>query len=137
MDFDDAADGTWNVPTTMHDPYADLRGFQPSGKRPAEPQPLGKVLSELIALKGLARVQGTQQLQQTWRSVAGDEVAKFSAVIGLSRGVLQIGVSNTGLLSELASFHKQTLLENLQEQHSHLKVKELKFRLKTDVKREK
>ncbi len=118
-----------------HDPYADLRGFQPIGKRPAEPQQLGKVLSELIALKGLARVQGTQQLQQAWKLAAGDDVAKNSSVIALSRGVLQIGVSNTGLLSELASFHKQTLLASLQQQQSHLKIKDLKFRLKTDQKK--
>ena len=134
MDIDHAADGTGNVPSNMHDPYADLRGFQPSGQGNAEPQSLGKVLSELIALKGLARVQGTQQLQQAWRSVAGNEITNNSAVIGLSRGVLQIGVSNTGLLSELASFHKHTLLENLQQQQPQLKIKELKFRLKTDVK---
>ncbi len=118
-----------------HDPFADLRGFHQTGQRPSEPAQLGKVLSELIALKGLARVQGTQQLQQAWQSVAGEVVAKSSAVIGLSRGVLQIGVSNTGLLSELASFHKHTLLATLQKQHPHLKVKELKFRLKTDIKR--
>ena len=118
-----------------HDPYADLRGFQPIGKRPPEPQQLGKVLSELIALKGLARVQGTQQLQQAWKLAAGDDVAKNSKVIGLSRGVLQIGVSNTGLLSELASFHKQTLLTTLQQQQSQLKIKDLKFRLKTEQKK--
>ena len=118
-----------------HDPYADLRGFQPIGKRPPEPQQLGKVLSELIALKGLARVQGTQQLQQAWKAAAGDEIAKCSTVIGISRGVLQIGVSNTGLLSELASFHKQTLLATLQQQQPHLKIKDLKFRLKTNQKK--
>ena len=119
----------------MRDLFADLRGFQCRGQGNSEPQPLGKVLSELIALKGLARVQGTQQLQQAWQSAAGNEFAKNSAVIGLSRGVLQIGVSNTGLLSELASFHKHTLLENLQQQQPQLKIKELKFRLKTNVKR--
>ena len=118
-----------------HDPYADLRGFQQTGPRSAEPVRLGKVLSELIALKGLARVQGTQQLQQAWQSAAGETIGKSSTVIGLSRGVLQIGVSNTGLLSEMASFHKQTLLETLQQQQPHLKIKELKFRLKTDIKR--
>jgi len=114
------------------DPYGDLRGFQPIGKRPPEPHQLGKVLSELIALKGLARVQGTQQLQQAWKSAAGDELSKNSSVIALSRGVLQIGVSNTGQLSELASFHKQTLLATLQLHHPQLKIKDLKFRLKTD-----
>ena len=116
-----------------HDPYGDLRGFQPTGQRPVEPAHLGKVLSELIALKGLARVQGTQQLQQAWKSVAGEKIATSSTVIGISRGVLQIGVSNTGLLSELASFHKQTLLESMQQRHPHLKIKELKFRLKTEI----
>lgn len=123
------------VSLMAHDPYADLRGFQPIGKRPPEPQQLGKVLSELIALKGLARVQGTQQLQQAWKLAAGDDVAKNSSVIALSRGVLQIGVSNTGQLSELASFHKQTLLATLQQQQPQLKIKDLKFRLKTDQRR--
>ncbi len=119
----------------MADPYADLRGFQPVGRRPAEPTAIGKVLSELIALKGLARVEGVAQLQQAWRDVADEQIAKNSTVISLSRGVLQIGVSNTGQLSELASFHKQTLLQSLQQQHPHLKIKDLKFRLKTNIKR--
>lgn len=125
------------MPTTMpHDPYADLRGFQPSGKRPAEPQQLGKVLVELIKLKGIGRVKGNQQLLQAWQSVAGEEVARSSWVMGLYRGVLQIAVSNNGVLSEINSFHKQTLLENLQQQHPQLKIKELKFRLKTAVRKE-
>ena len=118
-----------------HDPYANLRGFQAVGGRTADPQPLGKVLSELIALKGLARVHGNEQLQQAWKSVAGDNISRFSAVIDLTRGVLQVGVANTAILSELASFHKAKLLETLQQQHSHLKIRELKFRLKTDLKR--
>ena len=116
------------------DPYADLRGFRTVGERAAEPQPLAKVLSELIALKGLARVHGNKQLQQAWNSVAGDNISRCSAVIGLTRGVLQVGVTNTALLSELASFHKATLLQSLQQQHPHLKIRELKFRLKTDLK---
>ena len=117
-----------------HDPYADLRGFQTVGGRRSDPQPLARVLSELIALKGLARVHGNEQLQQAWKRVAGDNIGRCSAVIGLTRGVLQVGVTNTALLSELASFHKATLLESLQQQHPHLKIRELKFRLKTDLK---
>ncbi len=117
-----------------HDPYSDLRGFQTIGGRTAAPQPLAKVLSELIALKGLARVHGNEQLQLAWKSVAGDNISRCSAVIGLTRGVLEIGVANTAFLSELASFHKAKLLETLQQQHPHLKIRELKFRLKTDLK---
>lgn len=117
------------------DRYAELRGFQPVGRRPTEPVSIGKILPELIALKGLARVEGIAQLQQAWKTTAGVRLADSTRVIGLNRGVLQVGVNNTALLSELAGFHKQTLLANLQNQHPHLKIKDLKFRLKTDLKR--
>lgn len=117
----------------MSDPYAGLRQFSSRGRRSAEPIQIGKVVSEFIALKGLAQVEGQAQLQKAWREVAGEVIAKSSATIGLSRGILQIGVANNALLSELASFHKRELLEKLQAQHPHLKVKDLRFRLKTDV----
>lgn len=116
----------------MTDPYRDLRDFIP--KKVAEPQHVGKVLSELIAIKGLARVHGTEQLQQAWRAVAGDDIGCKSRVIELTRGVLNIGVSNSAVLNELAGFHKQALLEQLQQQFSHLKIREIKFRLKTELK---
>ena len=52
----------------------------------------------------------------------------------MTRGVLQISVGSSAVLNELAGFHKQTLLENLQQQFSHLKIREIKFKLKTDLK---
>lgn len=116
----------------MSDPYRDLRGF--TTEKTAEPQHVGKVLSELIALKGLARVHGIEQLQQAWKTVAGDDVGRHSRVIELSRGVLQVGVSNSAVLNELAGFHKQVFLEQLQQQFSHLKIRDIKFRLKTELK---
>ncbi len=116
----------------MTDPYRDLRGF--TAQKKAEPHHVGKVLSELIALKGLARVHGTEQLQQAWRSVAGDDFGRKSRVIELTRGILNVGVSNSAVLNELAGFHKQSLLEQLQQQFAHLKIREIKFRLKTDLK---
>lgn len=117
-----------------HDPYRNLRGFAAAAEKPAEPHHVRKVLSELIALKGLARVHGTEQLQQAWRTVAGDEIGHKSRVLELTRGVLNVGVSNSALLNELAGFHKQALLEQLQQQFIHLKIREIKFRLKTELK---
>ena len=115
-----------------HDLYRDLRRFP--AEKPAEPQHVGKVLSELIALKGLARVHGSQQLQQAWQTVAGEEIGRRSRVMELTRGVLQISVGSSAVLNELAGFHKQTLLENLQQQFAHLKIREIKFKLQTDLK---
>ena len=116
----------------MTDPYRDLRVFPV--EKSAEPQHVAKVLSELIARKGLARVHGNQQLQQAWKTVAGEEIGRRSRVMELTRGVLQISVGSSAVLYELAGFHKQTLLENLQQQFAHLKIREIKFKLKTDLK---
>lgn len=115
-----------------HDPYSDLRKFP--AEKSVEPQHVGKVLSELIALKGLARVHGSQQLQQAWQTVAGEEIGRRSRVMELTRGVLQISVGSSAVLNELAGFHKQTLLEALHQQFPHLKIRDIKFRLKTDLK---
>ncbi len=117
-----------------HDPFRTLRGFAAAAEKTAEPQHVRKVLSELIALKGLARVQSTEQLQQAWRSVAGAELGRKSRVLKLTRGVLNVGVSNSALLNELAGFHKQALLEQLHQQFAHLKIQDIRFRLKTDLK---
>ena len=116
----------------MTDPYRDLRVFPV--EKSTEPQHVAKVLSELIARKGLARVHGSQQLQQAWQTVAGEEIGRRSRVMELTRGVLHISVGSSAVLNELAGFHKQTLLENLQRQFAHLKIREIKFKLKTDLK---
>jgi hypothetical protein len=84
-------------------------------------------------LRGLARSGGSAELASIWIEVAGSTIAGKTRVMGIKRGVLQIAVSNSPLLSELASFHKESLLSNLQQKHSHLKIRDLKFRLKGDL----
>lgn len=118
----------------MSDAYRDLRRITFAGERSAEPVLLGRVLSELVALKGLARVQGSEQLQQAWQTVVGEEIGQGSRVLELSRGVLNVGVSNSALLNEVVGFHKQVLLEKLQTQFAHLKIREIRFRLKAELK---
>ncbi|MCA9038839.1 MAG: DUF721 domain-containing protein [Planctomycetaceae bacterium] len=97
------------------------------------PQSIGKVLSDLFALKGYARVQGNEQLHKYWKGIAGEQLAAQTRVIGLKRGVLQIGVSNAPLLSELVAFRRLQLLKKLQEEASELKVRDLKFILRGDI----
>lgn len=96
----------------------------------SDPQRLSGVLSELIALRGLARVQAGSQLEAAWKDAAGSDVARATQVQGIKRGVLQISVDNAPLLSELASFHKSAILAALHEKHPHLKLRDLKFTLK-------
>jgi hypothetical protein len=97
------------------------------------PRPLSAALSELVSLRGLARTGGPAELASVWKETAGDTIAQKTRVLGMKRGVLQIAVSNSPLLSELASFHKESLLRTLQQQHGDLKIRDLKFRLKGDL----
>lgn len=98
----------------------------------SQPQHLSKALSELIIRRGLARTRGDAQLRDAWIEIAGQRIAQQTKVLGLRNGVLQVGVFNSAMLSELAAFHKVSLLRSLRECHSHFKVRELKFRLKRE-----
>ena len=104
---------------------------EPSSNK--EPDQLGDVLSHLFALRGYGRVQADRQLHEAWRNVAGTPLDQQTRVLGLKRGVLQIGVSNSALLSELASFRKAELLLQFKTDYPQLRVRDLKFRHRGDL----
>ena len=93
------------------------------------PQRLGDALSELVALKGLARSGAAEQLSQAWQEVAGKRIASETRVVAVKNRSLEIEVASAALMYELDSFHKSSLLEALGE-HRGLKINRLKFRLK-------
>ena len=94
-----------------------------------DPLPLSAALSELIALRGFARVRSDNELEAVWKKVAGPDLAKQTRPLAISRGTLTVSVENAPLLSELASFRSPELLQNLKQQAPHLKIKNLKFKL--------
>lgn len=99
----------------------------------SDPTPLSSVISELIAKKGLARVQGNAQLVSIWKSVSGDRIASRTKVQGIRRGVLEVGVDNSALMNELVSFQKTALLYKLQKEHPEQNINDLRFRLRSDL----
>lgn len=99
----------------------------------ADPTTLAAALAELIARKGLARVQGNAQLINAWKKVAGEKVAASTRVIGLQRSIFEVGVGNSALLSELATFQKPELLKQLQAELPNQKIRDLKFKLKSEI----
>jgi predicted nucleic acid-binding Zn ribbon protein len=98
------------------------------------PQPLSRALSELITLRGIARVQGDRQLQAAWAEAAGDAVAQRTRAVAIRRAVLHVSVGNAPLLSELAAFRKGPILQALQSRFPDLRVRDLKFRLDGSLK---
>lgn len=97
------------------------------------PRSLSQALSNLIQIRGYARVQGDAQLQSAWAAVAGATIARQSRAVGIKRGVLQVSVGSAPLLSELAGFYRVAFLEKLREQFADLKIRDLKFRLDSDL----
>lgn len=102
-------------------------------KRDADPQPLSKSISELVALRGWARSRGDSQLREAWHEVVGPTWAHQTRARVIRRGVLHVGVANAPLLSELVAFHRTALVQRLEERNPELRIKDIKFQLDSDV----
>ncbi|HEY0984088.1 MULTISPECIES: DUF721 domain-containing protein [unclassified Schlesneria] len=94
-----------------------------------DPLPLSIALSELIALRGFARVRSENELEAAWKQVAGPDLAAQTRPAKLSRGTLTVAVDNAPLLSELASFQGPELLQLIRQRYPHLNIRTLKFKL--------
>lgn len=98
----------------------------------SEPQTLGQVLSTLFAKKGYGRPQASRQLHEAWQGVAGEVFGPVTKVIGLSNRTLKVGVQNSAVLSELVAFRKGELLAAFQEKHPELRIRDIKFQLRSE-----
>ncbi|MEX1231807.1 MAG: DUF721 domain-containing protein [Planctomycetaceae bacterium] len=94
-------------------------------------------LSQLIVMKGLARVRSESQVHDIWNRICDQEYAAQTRATGIKNGVLHVGVSNSALLSELVAFHREELLQKINQQAPQLKIKEIKFKVKGDLLRAK
>ena len=101
--------------------------------RGSGPQRLALALAELIAQRGYARVRGDAQLQSAWAAAAGVTIARQTRALAVRRGILHVAVEHAPLLSELAGFYRQTLLEKIQERHADLNIRDLKFKLDSGI----
>lgn len=95
------------------------------------PQPIGQALSELFALRGWARSAANDDLTEVWNDIAGKAIAERTRVGKIQRGILNIGVDNSALLSELAGFLKDDFLAQLNERRPELRLRDLRFRLRS------
>jgi len=92
------------------------------------PERLSEVLSRLFTERGWGRHQERTRLERIWAEVAGPEIAAQTRVGAMRRGVLEIEVTNSALLQELAGFHKRRLLDALRMELPGAAPKDLRFR---------
>ena len=86
------------------------------------------LINYLLARKGYAQTQSTDDLQSAWFAAAGDKWKSKTRVGNLSRGVLEIHVKNSAAIQQL-TFLKKKLLRSLGERLPQNKIKDIKFRV--------
>jgi len=90
---------------------------------------IGSILTEVIARRGLARLRQQQLWERKWLEVAGADLAGQTRVGSFRHGVLEILVSNSSLLQELAAFRKDALLAELKRRLETYTIRDIRFRL--------
>jgi predicted nucleic acid-binding Zn ribbon protein len=93
------------------------------------PERLAEVLSRLFTSRGWGQRQDRRRLEESWRAVVRENVAKRTELGSLRRGVLEVIVADAVVLQELAGFEKRRLLEGLQERLGKSRVTDIRFRL--------
>ncbi len=94
------------------------------------PQPIGDILAELMTRRGYARLQATAALENAWYKAAGDLAAEHTRVGSLKRGVLEVIVTHSAVMQELA-FRKPIILKSLAGLLPDEKINNIRFRAGT------
>jgi predicted nucleic acid-binding Zn ribbon protein len=89
---------------------------------------MGAILSELMARRGFARIQGTAALEAAWREAAGEALGAHTRVGAIRRGKLEVTVANSTLAQEL-TFRKPMLLEALRKELPEETIRDFRVRV--------
>jgi hypothetical protein len=101
-----------------------------AAKSHLRPKSISSILDRLMVERGYAAEQSTQMLQEQWKIAIGEELFSQSRIGKIQRGVLQILVSNTIVLSEL-QYQKRKALLHLQASLPDFKLKDIRLKLST------
>ncbi len=106
------------------------RAVQRSRFYARHPKRIGNVVAQLVQRKGYAQIRAAGDREEAWRTAlveqGDDQWTGATRVVGLRRGVFEVQVANSLLMQEL-TFHKETLLERLQDALPEDGVKRIKF----------
>jgi hypothetical protein len=93
------------------------------------PKPLSEILGELFATRGLGRLRALKELEDTWNAAVGEPGCRQTKLGEVRHGVLNVTVSHSTLLEELAAFQKPALLAALRRSTSGTVIHDIRFRV--------
>jgi hypothetical protein len=79
---------------------------------PSGPQPIGRVVSRLMARAGYDREHAAADLEAAWRQAAPESLRGAGRPGLVKRGVLEVFVSHSALVQEFG-FHKRETLDRM------------------------
>jgi len=113
-----SGNGPAGAPSTPHSAF----------RTPHSAEPVGEVLKRWIKQTGVARLSERERLWAAWERLLGPD-APHTTLSGMRDHVVTFTVDSSPLLSELANFRKQELLECLREEVKSYFVRDIRFRL--------
>ena len=92
------------------------------------PVPIGNIVADVLAQRGLGRPQATVQLDQIWSEVVGSAIAPMTHCGKIHRQQLNVIVKNSTVMQEL-TFRKQEIIQKLNTRTPDYPIKDIRFRV--------
>ncbi len=106
----------------LHEDVARRQYYQKS------PQRIADTLSTLMARRGYAYLKSSDAREEAWKTAVGAEMAPYTRVGNIRRGVVEVTVTNSAVLQEL-TFRKTELLKKITAALPDRKIRDLRFRV--------
>jgi predicted nucleic acid-binding Zn ribbon protein len=94
------------------------------------PRQVRDVLSQLLAKRGYGHIQTAATCEAAWREAVGEKLAVHTRPGNVRRGVLEVLVSNSSVVQELA-FLKAKLVKILTKLVPEQQIRDVRFRVGT------
>jgi predicted nucleic acid-binding Zn ribbon protein len=98
-------------------------------RRQSVPEALGEILDRAMKEAGLRRPPSSSPLEDAWREIVGEDVARHCRLSGVRRGVLTVEVFSAPLREELQVYRRAELLRALRARLGGAGPDHLSFRL--------
>ena len=90
--------------------------------------PVGNVVAEIIARRGLGRERSVVEKEKIWREIVGDEMATMTRCGEARGGRLEVVVANSILIQELG-FKKKEMIADLNKNIPGWNIRDIRFRV--------
>ena len=93
-----------------------------------QPKAVSDIIAQLLVRRGYGAVKSDERLREAWAAAVGDAMARLSQAARISRGRLEVIVSNNLVMQELG-FDRQRLMGAMREAIPDARIEDIKFRV--------